>query len=116
MKAVKRYAVGVTFLFIMTLILAGTSTILKYSVSISDHTLIIVEGITGALIFLLSGIIIGRGYGKKGYLHGLVLVVIYLIALFIITRFNEDFNFWNIIIKSICLLIGSILGVNLKKR
>lgn len=102
---------GVVFSLIVSLL----STLKVISIQVNDNLLL---GLSLGLFFML-GLIFGLIEKKKGLLNGLLLTMIYLILIYTLNLINKEYEISSIyIILSRCLLIvvGCILGVNIKSR
>ena len=62
---------------------------------------------------LISSIINGKLNKKRGLINGVIMTSLYLITILIFKMFNQDITLSSIIIKSIVIIIGNIIGVNI---
>lgn len=113
----KKYIKNLTFsyLLILTLLLILTTiiVILKYNLNITSKTINIIGLIFSSLIFLLGGIINGKLNKKRGLINGLIMTSIYFMLIIILKICNIPILLSSLIIKSIIIIIGNIIGVNL---
>lgn len=113
--------ISLTFLLIIILgiIFALTTSMLTYfqiiSINVNDNIVLILS----LFLFFLLGFIFGLIEKKKGLLNGLLLVSIYLLTIFSFKIINQNFTFTSIYIiltRSLLIIIGCIIGVNVKRR
>lgn len=110
---------GISLMFIVAFMLVFTfiATILNYVGLFSSTIMKIIKIIIPVIAMLMGGFIIGNKQGKKGWLEGLKLSLIFLI---ILTIFNylglkSSFSVKLIIYYTILIvstILGSIIGVN----
>lgn len=115
-----KYLKTIAFEFIILLILTLISTILYYfdiTGTTSNNTIKIISFI---IIFMTSGIYIGKNSDKKGWLEGLKISGINILIFIILSLlFRYDFNFMQFVyylISSITVILGSMIGINFKKK
>lgn len=102
---------GVVFSLIVSLL----STLKIISIQLNDNLLL---GLSLGLFFML-GLIFGLIEKKKGLLNGLLLTMIYLILIYTLNLINKDYKISSIYIilsRSLLIIVGCILGVNIKSR
>jgi hypothetical protein len=58
-------------------------------------------------------VINGKLNKKRGLINGIIMTSIYLLFVLIFKIFNQDISLSSIIIKSIVIIIGNIIGVNI---
>ena len=116
MKYLKTIMVFFSLLFITTII----NTILYYFNITSSSTNNIIKIIIFIIIFMVTGIYIGKNSNKKGWLEGLkasgIIIGIFLLLSLI---FRYDFNIMQILYYLICsitIVLGSMIGINFKKK
>lgn len=100
---------------VVSLIISLLSALQLISIKLNDNLLI---GLSLGLFFLL-GLLFGLLEKKKGLLNGLLISFIYLIVIYSFSLVSKDYHISSIyIVISRCLLIiiGSIIGVNIKKK
>lgn len=115
-----KYLKTIGFEFILLIIFTLIYTILYYFNITSSNVNNILKILSFIIIFLSTGIYIGRNSQKKGWIEGLKISFITII-IFIITSliFRYNFNLKQIlyyILLIILVVIGSMLGINFKKR
>lgn len=110
---------GVALLFIVSFILGLTfiGTLLNYIGLFNNTVIKIVKVIIPVLSMFVGGFIIGKKQGKKGWLEGLKLSLIFLVilTLFNYLGLNSKFSLKSVIyyiILIISTIFGSIIGVN----
>ena len=105
--------------FIANLILIFTFSFLQYKSLISPLASNILNALLSLLLFFIISLYVGFKINKKGWLIGLVLSILYFIILSIIIGITKkDLDFITIILvllRILCIFLGSIIGVNLKK-
>ncbi len=115
-----KYLKTIGFEFILLIILTLITTILYYFNLISSGTNNILKIITFIIVFIFTGIYIGKNSNKKGWLEGLKISGInILIFLLVALLFKYDFNilqFLYYLITSVTVVIGSMIGINFKKN
>ena len=111
--------VGVTLIYIIGIILILTfiSTFFNYINLFNNSVINIIKIIIPIISMLIGGFIIGKKTGKKGWLEGLKLSLIFIIILTIFNylAFNHKISLKTIIyylILIISTIFGSIIGVN----
>lgn len=110
---------GVSLLFIISFILGLTfiGTLFNY-IGLFNNTLIkIIKVIIPVLSMFIGGFVIGKKQGKKGWLEGLKLSLIFLaiLTLFNYLGLNSSFSLKSgiyYIILIVATIFGSIIGVN----
>ena len=110
---------GISFIYILSFILGLTfiSTLFNYIGLLNNTAVNIMKIIIPVLSMFIGGFIIGKKTGKKGWLEGLKLSLIFLV---ILTLFNYLGLKSNISLKVgiyyliliISTMFGSIIGVN----
>ena len=115
-KSIKSYSVTLTLLllstFVFSLILAALYNGGLITYKFGETT----SYILSLIVFFISAIILGIKQKNKGLLNGIVLALIYVsVSLFIGMDFLKSFNVIKFISKIILILIGCILGVNLRR-
>ena len=110
---------GISLMFIVAFMLVFTfiATLLNYIGLFSSTIMKIIKIIIPVISMLIGGFIIGKKQGKKGWLEGLKLSLIFLIILTIFNYLGLNFSFsvksiiyYTILIVS--TILGSIIGVN----
>lgn len=109
----KNYLKTFFSLLIMLLIFSTVIVLIRFNSDIEYKTLRIISLIGSSIIFLLSSIFNGKINKKRGLFNGVIMTSIYLIIVLIFSLFNQEVLISSIIIKSILIIIGNIIGVNL---
>ena len=110
---IKNYLKTFILLFILLLVTSFVLTLIRFNSNISLKTLKTLSLITSSIIFLISSIINGKLNKKRGLINGVIMTSLYLITILIFKMFNQDITLSSIIIKSIVIIIGNIIGVNI---
>lgn len=117
-KTLKLYRLGLIFISISIIVLSITFATLQFFDVFKGDIANITHTVLTFLSFLIFGFLIGKKVENKGIIHGLILSVFY-IAVFglssLIFGFDIAPHFVSIALKSICIIVGCILGVNYKK-
>ena len=110
---------GISFIYILSFIIGLTFifTLLNYIGLLNNTTINIIKIIIPVLSMFIGGFVIGKRTGKKGWLEGLKLSLIFLV---ILTLFNYLGLKSNLSLKVgiyylvliISTMFGSIIGVN----
>lgn len=110
---------GISFIYILSFIIGLTFifTLLNYIGLLNNTAINIIKIIIPILSMFIGGFVIGKRTGKKGWLEGLKLSLIFLV---ILTLFNylalkSNLSFKVLIyylILIISTMFGSIIGVN----
>ncbi len=115
-----KYLKTIAFEFIILLILTLISTILYYFNIIGNSTNDTLKIINFIIIFIFAGFYIGKNSNKKGWLEGLKISGINILIFVLLSLiFKYDFNimqFLYYLIISIIIVLGSIIGINFKKK
>lgn len=116
-QTIKSYTFTILFLFISTFISALTLTILKQINLLSYSASKITINILSMSLFFISAIILGLKQKRKGLINGLFLSIIYvIISLIIKTSLNNFIDILRFSSKILLIMLGTIIGVNLKKE
>ena len=115
-----KYLKTIGFEFILLIILTLITTILYYFNLTSSEANTILKIISFIIVFIFSGIYIGKNSNKKGWLEGLKISGINILLFLLISLlFRYKFNiiqFLYYLIISVTVVIGSMIGINFKKR
>lgn len=115
-----KYLKTIVFEFIVLLVLTLTSTILYYFDIIGSSAINTIKIINFIIIFIFAGIYIGKNSIKKGWLEGLKISLINILIFLILSLlFKYDFNIMQFVyylISSITIMLGSMIGINFKKK
>ena len=108
-------AIFFALIFIITFLI---SSLVKGNLIDSEKSKLILK-ISSIPIFFLYSFFIGKIIKKRGLLIGITLTIIYLSISISILNANKDLNILNIIfiiIKTLSLNFGAIIGVIIKKH
>ena len=100
---------------ILSLTISLLSSLQVISITVNDNLLLALS----LVLFFVMGLIFGLVEKKKGLLNGLLLTCIYLIIIYSIKLINKSYEFSSIYIvltRSLLIIIGCIIGVNIKRR
>ena len=100
---------------IFSLTISLLSSLQVISITLNDNLLLALS----LVLFFIMGLIYGLIEKKKGLLNGLLLTCIYLIVIYSIKLINKNYEFSSIYIvltRSLLIIIGCIIGVNIKRR
>ena len=100
---------------ILSLVISLLSALNVISITLNDNLLL---GVSLFLFFLL-GLFFGLQEKKKGLFNGLLITVIYLIIIYSLKFLSKEYeisSIYIIITRSLLIVIGCIVGVNLKSR
>lgn len=100
---------------ILSLTISLLSSLQVISITVNDNLLLALS----LVLFFIMGLIFGLVEKKKGLLNGLLLTCIYLIIIYSIKLINKNYEFSSIYIvltRSLLIIIGCIIGVNIKRR
>ena len=100
---------------ILSLTISLLSSLQVISITVNDNLLLALS----LVLFFIMGLIFGLVEKKKGLLNGLLLTCIYLIVIYSIKLINKNYEFSSIYIvltRSLLIIIGCIIGVNIKRR
>ena len=110
---------GISMIYILSFILGLTFifTLLNYIGILNNTAINIIKIIIPILSMLIGGFVIGKKTGKKGWLEGLKLSLIFLIILTLFNYLGLKSNlslkvFIYYLILIISTIFGSIIGVN----
>lgn len=100
---------------VMSLIISLLSALNVISITLNDNLLL---GLS-LLLFFLLGLFFGLQEKKKGLFNGLLITAIYLIIIYALKLLNKEYeisSIYIIISRSLLIIIGCIVGVNLKSK
>lgn len=113
---IKSYTLSLIFILLSTFIFSLILTILKQNDYISLTISNVTSTILSLLLFFVGAVILGLKIKKKGLLNGFILSIIYVsINLIIGFNFTNTISIIKFISKIILIILGSIIGVNLRK-
>ncbi|MBP3635183.1 MAG: TIGR04086 family membrane protein [Bacilli bacterium] len=115
-----KYLKTIIFEFIILITLTLITTILYYFDLTSSNANNIFKIISFVIIFVSTGIYIGKNSNKKGWFEGLKISGINILLFLIIALlFKYDFNikqFIYYLISSFTVVLGSMIGINFRKK
>lgn len=110
---------GISFIYILSFIIGLTFifTLLNYIGLLNNTAINIIKIVIPVLSMFIGGFIIGKKTGKKGWLEGLKLSLIFLVILTLFNYLGLKSNLsFKVLIYYLMLIIstmfGSIIGVN----
>lgn len=112
-KFIKRYVFIFSILIALLLVFSLILVLIKYNSSLSFKTMKLISLIGSSILFLLVSLLNGKLNKKRGLINGIIMTSIYLFFVLVISLFNIEITISSIIIKSILIIIGNILGVNI---
>ena len=112
----KSYAVSLIFIFISTFIFSLILTVLKQNNLISLTASNVTSGVLSLVLFFIAALLLGLKTKKKGLINGIILSIIYIsINLIIGFDFTNIVSIIKFISKILLIILGTIIGVNLRK-
>jgi len=112
-KFIKRYVFIFSILIALLLVFSLILVLIKYNSSLSFKTMKLISLIGSSILFLLVSLLNGKLNKKRGLINGIIMTSIYLFFVLVISLFNIEITISSIIIKSILIIIGNVLGVNI---
>lgn len=112
-KYLKNYMISFLFLTICLVILGIVLVVVRFNSDTTLKTINTIGLIISSILFLLSAVLNGKLNKKRGIINGIIMTSIYLTIILILKIFNIDLTISSIIIKSLLLFIGNIIGVNI---
>lgn len=110
---IKSYSISLLFILLSTFIFSLILTILKQNDLLSYKTSNITTTIISLSIFFIGGLLLGIKQKNKGLINGLTFALIY-VCISLILGFNPH-EITKFISRILLIVIGTIIGVNLKK-
>lgn len=112
----KSYSFTLIFILLTTFIFSLILTILKQNDLINITTSNIITNILSLSLFFLAALILGMKQKSKGLINGLILSILYVsISLISGIKFSSISVIIKFIGKILLIMLGTIIGVNLKK-
>ena len=114
--SLKSYSLSIIFILLSTFIFSLILTILQQNKLLSYNASNVITTILSLSIYFVGALLLGLKQKSKGLLNGLIFSILF-ICLNLIMGFNLN-NFKDIIkfiSKILLMLLGTIIGVNLKK-
>lgn len=109
----KNFLKSFLLLLISLIIFSLIIVLIRFNSQIEYKTIRIISLIGSSILFLLASILNGKLNKKRGLINGIIMTSIYLFIVLIFSLFNQTILVSSIIIKSILIIIGNIVGVNL---
>ena len=110
------YAISTGFLFLSSLLASFIFAILYHYDILPTNVYNNATIVIGILLFMIAGALLGRIIGEKGLMHGLFVGVPFLIIAFIFAKeATLLIKLISVLGKGIGYVLGSIVGVNLKR-
>ena len=114
---IKNYLKSYLYLLLISIVLTFILSLIAYFIKLNNNLIIL---LTPSISTLISCIILGKKCKQKAYLEGLKFSSLYLLLISIIKLLlHSSFNYKVIITYLIIILssiIGSMIGINLKKE
>ena len=112
----KSYSFTLIFILLTTFIFSLVLTILKQNDLISLNVSNIVTNILSLSLFFIGALLLGTKQKSKGLINGLILALLYIcICLISGITFDSVGVVIKFIAKILLIMLGAIVGVNLKK-
>lgn len=115
-KAIKKFLIYSAVFIVIDLIVIFSITSLEKGRLINDKTSLLISSFFSVTSFFFYSYLLGHGLKKRGLLLGLFLVLIYLLIAMIVlgvSKSLDPFNITMLTVKSLSLILGSIIGVNM---
>lgn len=109
----KNFFKSFLLLLISLIIFSLIIVLIRFNSKIEYKTIRIISLIGSSILFLLASILNGKLNKKRGLINGIIMTSIYLFIVLIFSLFNQTILVSSIIIKSILIIFGNIVGVNL---
>lgn len=117
MLYLKKLSKALIYSIVLLLGITLIVTILNYAGIINSKFVNIFKYITPIVSFIIGGIIIGKNSNNKGWFEGIKFSLINVMILTIINLLIfKNYNIILYIIVLISSILGSIIGINLKKQ
>ncbi len=119
MKTIKNISFNIIYTFLFFIFFSLVLTILNYFNIINYNILSILKIITTIITLMFSGLLMGKKAKNKGWLEGLKISSLVVSIFILITLFLNEFDISKItfyIILIISGILGSIIGINTKKK
>lgn len=115
-KTLLNFSISILITFIPGLLLVLLFTFLTQQNIIALNYNNIIIYTLSSICFLVFSFIFALKEKSHGLLHGLILSLIYILLFLIIVKEKDLLEIVFLIVRSLCLIIGSLLGVNLAKN
>ena len=121
MLLIKKYLKSLGICFVLLLFLNLLITLLNYINIVNLKFINVFSYVIAFISCFISSLYLGKNSNNKGYIEGIklgsIIIIIFILINYLL--FNSGFKLNNIIIYIIILIssiIGSMLGINLKKN
>ena len=115
-KTIKSYSITLIFILLSTLIASLLLATLKQTNALSYSAAKVTTNILSLTLFFISALILGIKQKSKGLINGLFLSLLYIsISLVVGVPLNNFKEMMRFISKILLIILGTIIGVNLKK-
>lgn len=112
----KSYSFSIIFILLSTFIFSLLLTILKQNDLMNLNTSNILTNILSLSLFFVSAVILGMKVKRKGLVNGIIYSIIYIcVNLIIGISFPNSISIIKFISKILLIILGTIIGVNIKK-
>ncbi len=118
-KKLLTFSMSIFSFLLIGIVITLVFSFLDYKDIISPLTSNIIISVISSLLYFIFAVYTGYKSKKRGLLIGISLFFLYFLISFIIkglSTFTSLSNLLNFILKSILLISGSIIGVNLSNR
>ncbi len=115
-KTLLNFIISFLISFIPLFLSVVLLSFLNYKQIINYKTCKILVATMSSIFYFLFTLILSKKEKSHGFLRGLVITIIYILLFLIIINEKSTLNILLLAIKSVALMLGSILGVNLVKE
>ena len=113
---IKSYSITLIFILLSTFIFSLFLSILKQNDLISINVSNVITNVLSLSLFFIATVILGIKQKSKGLINGLMLAILYVCMCLIGgISFNSVSVTIKFISKILLILLGTIIGLNLKK-
>lgn len=113
---VKYFAFSGLIIVILCLIISFICTLLIVNDILNPSIGLLLTKIFSSISFLVGGLYLGRKIKSKGYLLGIISILIYLFVILCFSLTKNPISTVDVVVRCITLFVGSIVGVNLAKN
>ncbi len=115
-KSLLNFIMSFLLIFIPSILIVLLVTYLNNINVINYKTSNIIIYTLSSISFFFFGLLLSIKEKSHGFIRGLILTLIYILVFFIVAKKKEVFNILFLVVRSIALMLGSILGVNFIKN
>lgn len=115
-KSLLNFIMSFLITFIPMLLLVLIFTFLNYQQIIEYKLTMIIIYTLSSLFYFFFTLLLSKKEKSHGFIRGLIITSVYILLFLIIVQEKNILNSLFLIIKSVALMLGSILGVNLVKE